>query len=446
MPSEPKVELLPAESEAEKKLAFLAREAAFKDGLENIMTGLGTTSDKNTYNKWARSYRNLDYEDLSIRYREDWLAQKICQMLPQDMTREWRHISTPEGREADNELRIRDLFREADIWARVYGTAAIVLDLKGTGDPSTPLNLSRLRLNCIRSLQVVDRTRLMPTGQIEMNAMDPGYGQPTHYMLGGSTIQIHKSRILRYEGTALTKYENWKNQWYSDSVLIPMMNTIDNFHAAAQSAAALVSEANVDVIQIPGMQQMLTHPQGEMNFMKRMRIMKTMKSIHNLLVLDGQEVYTNKNIALNGVKDLIWEYLRIIAAAAGVPATRFLAASPDGMNATGESDLNNYIVTLRGLQMSKYDPRLGVIDKIIQAHFGIEEYTYEWNCAFPESAMQKEERRTKLSEGLKNLMDAGALRPEVALAILEAEHTYGDVSLGTPPPPPPEPKPQGAKP
>ena len=163
MPSEPKVELLPAESEAEKKLAFLAREAAFKDGLENIMTGLGTTSDKNTYNKWARSYRNLDYEDLSIRYREDWLAQKICQMLPQDMTREWRHISTPEGREADNELRIRDLFREADIWARVYGTAAIVLDLKGTGDPSTPLNLNRLRTNCIRSLQVVDRTRLMPS-------------------------------------------------------------------------------------------------------------------------------------------------------------------------------------------------------------------------------------------------------------------------------------------
>jgi phage-related protein (TIGR01555 family) len=225
-----------------------------------------------------------------------------------------------------------------------------------------------------------------------------------------------------------------------------MMDTIDNFHAAAQSAATLVSEANVDVIQIPGMQQMLTHPQGEMNFMKRMRIMKTMKSIHNLLVLDGQEVYTNKNIALNGVKDLIWEYLRIIAAGAGVPATRFLSASPDGMNATGESDLNNYIVLLRGLQMSKYDPRLTVIDKIVQAHYGIEEYTYEWNCAFPESALQKEERRTKFTEGLKNLVDAGVIRPEVALEIMKAEHTYGDVDLGTPPPPPPEPKPQGAKP
>ena len=50
-----------------------------------------------------------------------------------------------------------------------------------------------------------------------------------------------------------------------------------------------------------------------------------------------------KAINLNGVKDLIWEYLKVVAASVGIPATRFLSTSPDGMNATGESDLNNYI-------------------------------------------------------------------------------------------------------
>lgn len=422
---------------------FAKREQAFKegvlmqDGLENVMTGLGTGTDKNSYNEWIRTGRNRDHESLIVRYRECWVAQKACNILPQDMTREWRRCSTPEAEEAEKEFHIRDLFREAYTWARVFGTSAIILDVRGAGRAETPLNLKRLKPGCIRSLQVVDRTRLMPTGTVEMNPMDPEYGYPQHYVLGGSTLQIHRSRILRFEGTPLTRYENWKNQWYSDSVLIPLMNTIDNFHIAAQSAAALVHEANADVVTIQGLQNLLTHPAGEAMIMKRFRMMKQMKSIHNVLLLDSTEEYGTKTIALNGVKDLIWEYLRIIAAACGVPATRFLSASPDGMNATGESDLNNYIDLVRGMQNAVFDKRLKTIDTLLAAHFGIPEYKYEWKCAFPESALQKEDRRNKLADSLNKLVLGGVITGDTAISIMEKEHTFGDLKLGSAPPPQP---------
>ena len=416
---------------------FEEREAQFLDGLENVVTGLGTDNDKNSYNRWTRSGLNADHETLITRYRECWVAQKVCRILPEDMTREWRRCSTPEAVAADKEMNIRDLFREAAIWARVFGTAAIVLDIKGAGRASTPLDLSRLKPGCIRGMQVVDRTRLMPTGTVEMNPMDPEYGYPQHYVLGGSTVEIHRSRILRFEGTPLTRYETWKNQWYSDSVLIPMAKTIDNFHVAAQSAAALVHEANVDVVTVQGLQGLLTHPAGEQALMKRFRMMKTLKSNHNVLLLDDTEDYNTKTIALNGVKDLIWEYLRIIAAACGVPATRFLSASPDGMNATGESDLNNYIDLVYARQGSDFDPRLRVIDKLLAAHYGIPEFTYEWNCAFPESALQKEERRNTLSESIVNFVNAGVISAETAHKILKEEHIFGDIDLGKVPPAPP---------
>jgi hypothetical protein len=309
------------------------------------------------------------------------------------------------------------------------------MDLKRTGAPDKPLNIDRLKPNCIRSLQVVDRTRLFPVGEVNYDPMSPEYGFPEYYQLGGSAERIHSSRIVRFEGTPLPRYQMWKNQWYSDSVLIPLLHTIDNYHVAAQSAASLVHEANADIVTIEGLQNLLTHDQGFSAIMKRFRLMKTMKSNHNIILMDDTEQYSNKTVALNGVKDLIWEYLRIVAAAVGIPATRFLSASPDGMNATGESDLNNYIDKIRGEQSTVFDPRLKVLDKVVQAHYALKPWTYEWNSIFPESALVKSERLDNEVTAVKDLVDSGIITPADAQKVLLQMKTFDDFQFAAPPPP-----------
>ena len=85
---------------SDPKNAFAEKEKEFRDrikmgdGLENFMTGLGTEKDKNSYNAWVRTGRNRDHEQLIVRYREDWVAQKVCNILPEDMTREWRRCDS----------------------------------------------------------------------------------------------------------------------------------------------------------------------------------------------------------------------------------------------------------------------------------------------------------------------------------------------------------------
>lgn len=422
------------QNKPEVKHPLLKDEAIYLgDGLQNLVTGLGTNADKSVHNEWVRSGGNQDWNSLIARFREDWIAQKVCTIIPQDATREWRKISTKEGVEADKHFRIRKLFMDASKWARVFGTAAIFMDLKKAGKLETPLDLSRLKKGCITSLQVIDRTRLVPVGMTEMNPLSPHYGMPEFYQLAGSTKKIHCSRFIRFEGTELPMYENWRNQWYSDSVLIPLRTTMDNFHVAAQNASQLTNEACTDVVTVEGLQALLTSPEGELAVMKRFRLMKQMKSNFNVLLLDTTEEYTTKTVALNGVKDLIWEYLRVIAAAVGIPATRFLSASPDGMNATGESDLNNYIDLLTGFQESCYSPRLEIIDAVLQAHFGIPEYTYEWNCIFPESAIQKQERECKLIDSLAKAVKEGAITPQAANNILIKRGIFTAEELGEPP-------------
>lgn len=409
------------------------------DGLENVISGMGGQTDKSVHNRWRFANKNSDYRELMTRFREDWVSQKVCTIVPQDMTRTWRKINTKEGQLADKKLRLRKLCREGYQWARLYGTSFILLDLKGTGKLDTPLRLDNLKKGCVKSLKIIDRSRMFAAGGIVLDALSPHYGLPEYYTLSGYSGMIHHSRFLRFEGTELPLFEFQRNMWYSDSVLIPLLNTIDQFYTTASAAAQLAQEATIDVVTVAGLQSLLTNPEGERAVMKRFRLMKQAKSLYNVLILDESEEYTTKSIALSGVKDLIWEYLKIVAAAVGIPATRFLSASPDGMNATGESDLVNYIDLLCGLQTAIFEPRLDVLDQIAQAHFGIEEYTYEWCDIFPESNAEKAKRASDLAVALESLIESGTITRENANQILAHSHVFGACPILPPPAQPPTP-------
>ena len=387
------------------------------DGISNLATGLGTHKDKSTSNQWNHSGRNYDHVTLSARFREDWISQKVVKIVPQDMTREWRKLDSEAAQEADYEFEVAKLCRTAYQWARLYGTSFIILDIADGRATDKPVNKKKLGPGCLRSMHVVDRTRITVVGDIDQEPMSPTFGMPTTYQFVNSPTPIHESRLIRFEGTELPIYERQRNLWYSDSILIPLMDQMDNFHASSYAAAQMCQEANIDVISVEGLGTILQNAKGTSAMLQRFEDWKNIKSVFGVSILDSTEVFDQKKIQLSGVKDLIWEYLRIVAASVGIPATRFLSASPDGMNATGEADLINYVEFLQGLQKDIFEPRLLFIDELLSAHYGIplEGFKYEWNCIFPESAFQKQERYKNTAETLATLTDAGILSRDSAL-------------------------------
>ena len=387
------------------------------DGLSNLATGLGGAKDKASHNVWNHSGANYDHVALSVRYREDWLSQKVCQIIPQDMTREWRSFKSDEATQADKDFEIAKLFREAYKWARLYGTSFIVLDIDDGRNTDKPVNWKNLKANCLRSMHVVDRTRIVTLGEIDQRPMSATFGMPDHYQFVNCPDPIHKDRLIRFEGTELPIYERQRNLWYSDSVLIPLMKQIDNFHTTSFAAAQMVQEANTDVIKVDGLANILQSDEGTASMLQRFSDWKSIKSVFGVSILDGNEEFDQKKIQLSGVKDLIWEYLKMVSASVSIPATRFLSASPDGMNATGESDLVNYIETLQGLHKDVFVPRLDVVDILLAAHYELkeEDFEYTWNCIFPESAAQKATRLKENDERICRLVESGVLSRESAL-------------------------------
>ena len=415
-----------------------AKPVAALDGLLNLASGLGTGKDKAQSNQWVHSNRNVDHITLSARFREDWVSQKVCKVVPQDMTREWRTCSTPEAVEADGDWGIDRIFREAYQWARLYGTSFVLMDIADGRTTDKPVNWAKLKPGCLRSFNVVDRTRITVIGVIDQEPLSPTFGMPTHYQFVNSPTRIHKDRLIRFEGTELPIYERQRNLWYSDSVLIPLMNQIDNFHTTSAAAAQMVQEANTDIITVEGLSNILQSSAGTAAMLDRFSTWKSIKSVFGVSILDSSEQYDQKKIQLSGVKDLIWEYLRMVSASVGIPATRFLSASPDGLNATGESDLINYIEMLQGLQRDIFVPRLKRIDLLLSAHYGIPEFTYEWDCIFPESAYQRQERLGTEATRLATLTDAGIISRESALAeAIKSGMVLPDAKVGEDPKPAP---------
>jgi len=397
------------------------------DGLQNLATGLGGAKDKSSHNIWTHSGANLDHISLSVRYREDWLSQKVCQIVPQDLTREWRTFKSEEAKEADQDFEVARIFREAYKWARLYGTSFVVLDIDDGRTTDKPVNWNNLKAGCLRSMYVVDRTRIVTLGELDQKPMSVSFGMPNHYQFVNSPDPIHKDRLIRFEGTELPIYERQRNLWYSDSILIPLMPLIDDFHTTASAAAQMVQEANTDVIKVDGLQSILENDEGTQAMLSRFSSWKSIKSVFGVSILDSTEEYEQKKMQLSGVKDLIWEYLKMVSASVSIPATRFLSSSPDGMNATGESDLVNYIETLQGLHKDIFVPRLKVIDKLLSAHFELDEkeFKYEWGCIFPESAAQKAIRVRDYGEHICRLVETGVLSEEAALQQMK---DYGDIN------------------
>src|SRR5215211_1893616 len=115
------------------------------DGLRNLVSGMGTPKDKRA--GYSYIYSPTALAELDAMYATDWLAKKIIDIPPQDMTREWRTWQSQDAEEiykTEKEFQVRTKVRKAMTLARLYGGAAIMIG-DGASDPQKPLVPERFR-------------------------------------------------------------------------------------------------------------------------------------------------------------------------------------------------------------------------------------------------------------------------------------------------------------
>lgn len=411
------------------------------DALQNFMANFGTGSDKRSHTEYVERYL-FGARTLEALYTENWLAGKIIDIIPDDMTREWRNFDSSldpklveQFYQFEEDLGVSAKFNEALKWARLYGGAAIILGIDEAqgGPPETPLDINRLGKNCLRHITVIECERLQAVPErLVMDPTKPGFGEPEFYMVPGASGYIHRSRVLPFYGLRLPYYSKQRQNYayWGASVLRRVYESIVNADLSVAGSASLVSEASHDVIKYKGLTNFLLQPGGEEKIQARFALMKLLKSVNNVTLLDEDETFENHQQTFSGLGDLLDRYWGAVAGAGDIPATRLLGSAAKGLNATGEGDMKNYYDNVRAAQKRDFNPNLRVLDKVMQhSLWGAEsdDWGFEWASLFQLSDKEMAEMENARASRDNVYLTAGVLDEMVIAKQLYEDGTYSNI-------------------
>jgi uncharacterized protein len=430
-----------------------------RDGLANVVAGLGNGRDKMSYTEWTMP-RVLDRQTLSNMYRSSWLAKKIINLPAEDMTRAWREFNfddNPETTEdeakdgaqamcdAELKFQLQAKVQKAVQWARLFGGASILLGVGNPNDYSKPLDVERIKKGDLKFMITLDRWTLIPTGQIVWDITDSAFGQPEYYTIAANqgskaaigAVKIHHSRVVRFLGQELPFLDAIAQTGWGDSELQHVYDTLTGRDTTTAAIATMVFEANVDVVKAPELASMLSTSEGEAMLLKRFQSAALLKSFNRMLLLDGAEDYDKKSNAFSGLDAIMREFRAEVSGAADIPVTRLFGTSVGGLNATGDNEIRNYYDSINAKQEAQLRPALDKIDAVLmRSELGVvpEDVSYTFCPLWQMSDKEKADVQKVRADRDKVYFDMGVITEGVVARQLKQDGTYPamteeDVSL-----------------
>lgn len=401
---------------------------AIRDGLANLVSGLGTDRDK--AGKGVYSFQALDDARLLNAYRASGLTRKIIDIPARDAVRQWREWSADEGQIAlieaeERRLGLKAKVLEAQIAARLFGGAVIYI---ATGDDNLeePLDPTRIRSGGIQYLTVASRRYVNPTGEHSSDPRDEHFGKAAFYSVGGGG-RIHPSRLAVFRGNPVPDQDiSGIGAGFGDSVLNTILSDVTRQDETAGNIASLVFEAKIDVVNIEGLMDNLAARGAafEKELLQRFRLGATGKGINGMMILDAKEQHSQKTASFAGLHDILDRTMVLVAAAADIPITRLYGRSPAGMNSTGEADAKNYAANVGDLQENEIDMSMAVLNEaLIHSALGQRprETDFTWRPIDKPGAKERSEIGERIAKTFETIIRTDTLpREAVASALVNA--------------------------
>ena len=342
------------------------------DNLRNLITGMGTAKDKGAHGRFEHHW--LDAGQLEAMYVNDWVASTAVDAVADDMTRAWRAWHGAKETvaamvRAERELGVRSKVNKALKQSRTFGGAGILIG-DGAADPSRELVVDRIPKGGIKYLHALSRWELV-SGPLCRDPVSEYFGEPEYYMLSTPTadagVHIHPSRVVRLVGVEHLEASRQVDCW-GYSVLQRVYEAVRNATASTQGLAALVQEAKIDVVKIEGLTEKSVNLGWRTAMLARLGLANQGKSISGMLLLDALEEYTQKQVSLADLPEVMMAFLEVCAGTAGMPLTRMLGKSPGGLGSDGSGEIRHYYDTCSSRQETDLRPPLTWLDRVLKRH------------------------------------------------------------------------------
>lgn len=410
------------------------------DAFSNVLARLGAgTPNLLEGTEYSLQRMSRDFNTLNALYRESWIVRRIIDVIPADMLKNW--ITITSGLEPDVEKRLSLTLRHTQLidklkrgmqWGRLYGGALGVMLVKHQGyDLSQPLQLDWIMPGDFAGLLIFDRWNgVNPSSELIEDISDPDYGYPKYYTVtdpaGGGSVKIHHSRVIRFTGNTLPFWEEIAEMQWGASVVESIFDELRKRDNVSWNIAQLTFMANIRVLKMQDLGQLLAATDNE----SQAELLRTLEAQNMLLnnmgmqVMDAADGLETHQYTFGGLADCYQQFIMDISGAAEIPVTRLFGRSPSGLNATGESDLQNYYDMIAEKQESYLRPILNkVLPPFIISTLGSlpDDFDFEFD---PVAEPSDKERADLAKCGTDNVVaayNAGLISQRTALKELKQQ-------------------------
>ena len=411
--------------------AFQNALARLGAGMPNLLEGTQYTLDRMTW----------DFTTLTALYRGSWIARRIVDIIPADMLKNWITFNTglePDLlKKIDIELRRTQLIQKVQdgmSWGRLYGGALGIMLIRGQGEPEQlrePLNLEMMMPGDFQGFMTLDRwTGISPSSDLVTDISDPEYGLPNEYIItnpiDGNMTRVHHSRCIRFVGNRLPYWEQIAEMYWSASALECVYDELKKRDNVSWNIAQLTFMAVLRVLKMQDLGTVLgaTDPKSQAELYQTLTAQNWLMSNMGMQILDASDGLETHQYTFGGVAEMYQQFIMDVAGAAEIPVTKLFGRSPSGLNATGESDLQNYYDMIGEKQESILRPILNkILPPFLMSLFGAvpDDLDFDFN---PVSEPTDKERAELAKSGTDNVVaasNAGLVSKRTALKELKQQ-------------------------
>ena len=303
-----------------------------------------------------------------------------------------------------------------------------------------PLDMDLLLPDCFQGLLVLDRAQgIEPSPELVSDLDDPDFGLPESYtvnldMENCRSVTLHHSRVLRFIGRELPRMETLRENFWGASEMEHIMDELLKRSAASANIAQLLFQANITTLKMSDWGDVLSAGTEEQRqgVEYAVGVENRFRTSFGIQLLSRDDSYETHAYSFAGLSGIYEQFMMDMAGAAEIPATKLFGRSPQGMNATGESDLRNYYDMIASLQERMLRPALEKLLPVMALScWGEvpEDLEFVFEPAMTASPAERAELVQKLSSDVIEAFKCGLLTRDQAIA--ELRNRGGELGVYT---------------
>jgi phage-related protein (TIGR01555 family) len=373
-------------------------------------------------------------------YRSNWIVRKVIDTKAEDMLKNgWRINSQVSPAQIDKYEQVMTAtgtvpkLIEALSWSRLYGGAGALIVIEGEEDLEKPLKADDIELDSYRGLLVFDRwSGISPGAKLNQDINDPlSFGLPDFYQLTieSGTRNVHHSRILRFTGRKLPRWELQAEQYWGVSEVEIMFEELKKRDNTSWNIASLVFRANILGLRQKDLSQMLSgissNADAAKRFYQTLQAQSELISNQGIMVLPEEGGLETHPYGFGGISDVYQNFMLDICGATEYTMTRLFGRTISGLGQSNEGDEHQYYDHVSQLQRQQLDPvlRHQLLPIIAVSTWGKvpKDFNWSFNPVRSMSAEDQAELGSKSTDAIDKVFNSGIIGRKTALQELQQQ-------------------------